>query len=95
MSSAACHAAAAVAAAAKTSGNGRRAAAVRPAPRRAAAVATRAAAADAADAAPVTVNYKDVVFELPDAPVKTLIPEGPWKIIEGGVCAPKVWLYSC
>jgi glutamate N-acetyltransferase/amino-acid N-acetyltransferase len=36
------------------------------------------------------VDYKSDEFTvLPDAPVKDLVPSGPWKTIEGGVCAPK------
>ena len=36
------------------------------------------------------VDYRSDEFTvLPDAPVKDLVPSGPWKTIEGGVCAPK------
>ena len=90
MSSAA--AATSAAAAAKINGPRRAAAAAaaRPALLRCRAAPKSSVAAAAADAADVpTVNFKDVEYDLPDAPIKTLLPEGAWKIIDGGVCAPK------
>jgi glutamate N-acetyltransferase/amino-acid N-acetyltransferase len=43
----------------------------------------RAAADDAS-----SVDYGDEIFFLKDAPLKDLIPAGPWSVIDGGVCAP-------
>ena len=56
--------------------------------RRRAAVTVTAAASQSGDTIP-TVDYKGDEFDLPDAPVKTLIPSGAWRVIDGGVCAPK------
>ena len=53
------------------------------------AAATRRRVAPATSAAADPVDFKGEEFQLPDAPVKELLPEGPWKIIDGGVCAPK------
>ena len=37
------------------------------------------------------IDFEDAgLFELPYAPVaETLLPKGPWKVVEGGVCAAK------
>lgn len=45
--------------------------------------------ASADDAKPPAVNYKSDEFTIPDAPIKDLVPTGAWKVIDGGVCAPK------
>uniref|UniRef100_A0A7S0KIV9 Arginine biosynthesis bifunctional protein ArgJ, chloroplastic n=1 Tax=Micromonas pusilla TaxID=38833 RepID=A0A7S0KIV9_MICPS len=42
-----------------------------------------------ADAKPPAVDYKSDEFTIPDAPIKDLVPTGAWKVIDGGVCAPK------
>ena len=45
--------------------------------------------ASADDAKPPAVDYKSDEFTIPDAPIKDLVPTGAWKVIDGGVCAPK------
>ena len=45
--------------------------------------------ASADDAKPPAVDYKSDEFTIPDAPIKDLVPRGAWKVIDGGVCAPK------
>jgi len=47
------------------------------------------ASAEAASTAAV-IDFKDgQEFVLPYAPIDGLLPAGPWKSIEGGICAPK------
>jgi glutamate N-acetyltransferase/amino-acid N-acetyltransferase len=42
----------------------------------------------ASAAAKKKTDYLDDVFYLKDAPLGDLLPSGPWRVIEGGVCAP-------
>ena len=66
-----------------------RAAPIAPSPRRASAVPSgpvRRSRAVAAASAPA--DYSAFEFQLDDAPIETLLPSGPWKVIPGGVVAP-------
>jgi len=60
----------------------------RPLPR-SATVTTATVAAVAAAAPDAAFDFTAAEFELAYAPVKDLLPAGPWKAIEGGICAPK------